>query len=698
MLVSNSAPKMPRMSIHICTVSLQTDGFKADKLNLISECKFACLRRISRVVVELVITINVSHPTRSLLLFIIMDSISVRKRQIEVATAMINLNASDLQLGWKFLIYDNIAENIIAPLFTVQELKVDHGVVSHSLITSDRDPIPDVSAVYFVMPTDENVERICQDLTNHLYHSYYFNFIAPISRSKLEAIADAALLSDSAENVKQVYDQYLNFVALEDDLFILRESEKHKVSYHAINRSDASDSEISMVIDCIVECLFSVLVTLNIIPIIRCPKGGAAEAVAERLTKKIRETLRDSRNNLFEHKDSKTNSSTLGLSLQRPLLCLVDRSIDMSTPLHHTWTYQALIHDLLSTELNKVVITDKGDPKSKPRVFDLNPNDKFWREQKGSPFPQVAEAVQRELDGYKKHEDEVKNMGLDGPGDEMALLAESKKLVNAASSVEELLENKQVIEKHTTVAHAVLDEIKARQLDNFFEIEEKIMNRNLIDRVTLDDMIVNPDYGSPSDKYRLFLIAYICDNPNFTEEEAEKYVVILESLGCNRAAFEYMKRWKTFARINLASLQSSLQSSGGVLKTAGMFSKLMSQGSQFVMEGVKNLVLKEHFLPLTKIVDSLMDCNSKSSPDVVDYCYFDPKAQKDNETQRKKIFQHAIVFVVGGGNYIEYQNLVDYSKSKSRYASGPTNSKYVIYGATDFVNATQFLQQLELSM
>ena len=33
---------------------------------------------------------------------------------------------------------------------------------------------------------------------------------------------------------------------------------------------------------------------------------------------------------------------------------------------------------------------------------------------------------------------------------------------------------------------------------------------------------------------------------------------------------------------------------GGGTKTVNMFSKLMSQGSQFVMEGVKNLVVKKH--------------------------------------------------------------------------------------------------------
>jgi len=50
---------------------------------------------------------------------------------------------------------------------------------------------------------------------------------------------------------------------------------------------------------------------------------------------------------------------------------------------------------------------------------------------------------------------------------------------------------------------------------------------------------------------------------------------------------------KTFrAYTKMASTPS--QYVGGGTKTVGMFSKLVSQGSSFVMEGVKNLVVKRH--------------------------------------------------------------------------------------------------------
>ena len=45
--------------------------------------------------------------------------------------------------------------------------------------------------------------------------------------------------------------------------------------------------------------------------------------------------------------------------------------------------------------------------KKSSKVYDLNATDSFWSAQKGSPFPQVAESVQEELEAYRASEDEV---------------------------------------------------------------------------------------------------------------------------------------------------------------------------------------------------------------------------------------------------------------------------------------------------
>ena len=88
------------------------------------------------------------------------------------------------------------------------------------------------------------------------------------------------------------------------------------VSFYSLNRGSVSDTEMdSMVgsevfyctpiircshqVNTIADSLFALCVTLGTVPIIRCPPGNAAEAVAVRLDTKLRDNLKDARNSLF---------------------------------------------------------------------------------------------------------------------------------------------------------------------------------------------------------------------------------------------------------------------------------------------------------------------------------------------------------------------------------------------------------------
>lgn len=95
---------------------------------------------------------------------------------------------------------------------------------------------------------------------------------------------------------------------------------------------------------------------------------------------------------------------------------------------------------------------------------------------------------------------------------------------------------------------------------------------------------------------------------------------------------------------------------------------------------------------MTKITEQLMECRAGGELD--DYLYLDPKLLKGGDVvpKNRAPFQDAIVFMVGGGNYIEYQNLVDFIKTKQTGNA----SRRIIYGASTLTNAKQFLKQLSL--
>ncbi|KAE9545792.1 hypothetical protein FO519_010994, partial [Halicephalobus sp. NKZ332] len=117
---------------------------------------------------------------------------------------------------WKVLILDKYAQDIISPLIPVKVLR-EHGVTLHFLISSRRETLPDVPAVYLVAPTDENVQLLCEDLKKAMYDNFYVNLIYPLSRPQLESIASAAVHSGTMQQIQKLTDQYLSFISLEDD-------------------------------------------------------------------------------------------------------------------------------------------------------------------------------------------------------------------------------------------------------------------------------------------------------------------------------------------------------------------------------------------------------------------------------------------------------------------------------------------------
>lgn len=616
-------------------------------------------------------------------------SYSIRDKQINVLKRMLNFDQEPLsnsnlsEPSWKVLVYDGLGQDIISPLLSVKELR-DLGVTAHLLLSSERDPIPDVPAIYFISPTAENVSKLCDDLRNELYESYYLNFISPIPRSLLEDIAQAAISANCVNLIHKVFDQYLNFISLDDEIFCLRHQNKDLISFYSLNRGDVKDTEMNDMINTITDGLFSVFATLGCVPIIRCPRGNAAEVIAEKLDKKIRENLRDSRNSLFLN-DPMSHGSQI--SFQRPILILLDRSFDLATPLHHTWTYQALMHDLHDIKLNKidVMAPSSGSAAPQKKSYVLSNSDKFWKQQKGNTFPVVAESIAIELEKYKQYENELKSLK-DTIGDggdtteESLMMNNTSKLTNAVSSLPELIEMKRVLDMHTNLATGLLDIIKRRKLDVFFETEEKLMGKLALEK-SIMELINDPETGENEDKMRLFMIYYLCSN-NLSQAELDQYLIPLKEANCDIDAIKFLKRYKAISKMSYGNQTTENQYSA-----VNKFSSILSKSSKFVMDGVKNLATKQQKLPITRITENLLE--QKPSTETDDYRYFDPKLIKSDGARSKNPVSDAIVFVIGGGNYFEYQNLIDNSKAKS---TGGV-SKRILYGSTEFSNASNFINQ-----
>lgn len=340
---------------------------------------------------------------------------TLRAQQLAALSQLLSLNApekADALPAWKVLVLDKPAQDVVATALRVQDLR-DHGVTVHAHVNSHRTALP-VPALYFCAPTRSNLQRVAQDLQERTYASTYVSLTSPLPRAVLDDFAHEIVSRGlGADAIEQVYDQYLDFLVLADSLFdispslatpVVRDIDAVSSVYERLNDPKATESDVDELTDRTARGLFSVIVTMYAndgnVPVIRAPRGNAAEMVARKVDKKLRDWLATS-------PSSRSSAASADSQLGRPLLAILDRNVDLVPMLSHSWTYHALVNDVLGMRLNRVEVEAPEHGRLTKRTYDLDAKDFFWHANAPSPFPQVAEEIDKELNRYKQDAAEI---------------------------------------------------------------------------------------------------------------------------------------------------------------------------------------------------------------------------------------------------------------------------------------------------
>jgi len=676
------------------------------------------------------------------------------------AATVDDLDAEDVYRDfWKVLVIDQTAREVLAPVLKVPTLRTC-GVTLHLNLESSRQVIPEVPAVYLIQPNHENIQTIVRDCAADRYAHCSIYFLSAISRDELERLAEALARARRIESVTRVVDLYCGFVCLKRNLFSMPPSIARR-SFRRLFSAQADEQAIQETIATIVDSLFAVCVTLRCVPYIRCLRRGASERVALQLCAKIWEYMHTPGGAALFREHSEAGLPPL----RRPLLALLDRDVDLAIMLHHGWTYEALIHELLPFELSRVSM-----PATKPGTertqYDLDDEaDPFWAENASLPFPQVAEHIETALTAYRAQVQEI-NARTGGGSNVQKLLAETadetqleaymqatgtstREIADAVAELPRLTRWKRQLDMHTNIASALLEQIKARKLDLLFQLEDSLLERpssvqsNSLDRFIGEaDLLAKPHSSTASadasslsqrarDCLRLLLMYQILSPSGIPQTKLAEYCHVLDICGCQTSALSYVMRQRaaTPRQLDPAATHRDGNSPSPARKSSSRMIDRLTTATGGGREIFESLVTRiyEHghkgltqlastvkgLIPTTRsgIVASIVDSwmRNASPDDDLDSAsrgaehehpgaaaeraaslLLDPLAARDGHCTNKASslprgsFTEAIVFMVGGGNFIEWENLT----------TRIHDDRQIIYGTTEMLSPEAFLDDL----
>ncbi|KAF9480487.1 Sec1-like snare protein [Pholiota conissans] len=286
--------------------------------------------------------------------------------------------------GWKILVVDAHSQALLGAVLKQFDILAEHVTLIES-ISNYREPQPDFEAMYMLMPTTQNVERIIADFTTRKqYAAAHLFFLEGLPEHLFERLTS----SPAEPHLQALKELFLNFNAIEAQAFSLQEP-SYFFSMYSPPRTEAAyklarvrlEEDLRFTSKMIV----NVCVSLNEFPYIRYympsthlplgplkpvaqnrppppPEGSsrwrtnlargsearAYEAVETDFVTKLLAFMVQS--NLEEYKKTNPDFGKVDPARPRATLLITDRSMDLQAPFVHEFTYQAMANDLLPIE------------------------------------------------------------------------------------------------------------------------------------------------------------------------------------------------------------------------------------------------------------------------------------------------------------------------------------------------------------
>jgi len=239
-------------------------------------------------------------------------------------------------------------------------------------------PMQHMKAVVFVRPTEENLNILKQELRQPIFNEYHFFFSNIVKQEFLSALAEA----DERCVVRQVQEYYADIIPVNEDLFTLNQN--GSLGFSLLRNNELTSSQnFQRTIDSILSILLAFKKTPSQI------RYTASSQAAEQLAQEV---------------ISRTQNDSLFFFVgEGPMLLILDRKDDPVTPLLTQWTYQAMVHELLGLNNNRVVL--RGAPgvhRDLEEVVLSCTQDQFFARSRNMNFGDLGLSVKELLEDFQK--------------------------------------------------------------------------------------------------------------------------------------------------------------------------------------------------------------------------------------------------------------------------------------------------------
>ncbi|XP_018620349.1 vacuolar protein sorting-associated protein 45 [Scleropages formosus] len=527
--------------------------------------------------------------------------------------------------GMKVLLMDKETTSIVSVVYTQSEILQKEVYLFERIDSQNRENMKHLKAICFLRPTKENVEHLIQELRRPKYSVYFIYFSNVISKSEVKALAEA----DEQEVVAEVQEFYGDFIAVNPHLFSL--------NLQGVSRGRSWEPTL---LTRTTQGLTSVLLALKKCPMIRYQLSSD---MAKRLAESVKQII-TKEYELFDFRKTEVP----------PLLLILDRSDDAITPLLNQWTYQAMVHEMLGLNNNRIDLSRvPGISKDLREVVLSADSDEFYANNMYLNFGEIGSNIKNLMEDFQKKKPKGQQ--------KLESIADMKAFVDNYPQFKKM---SGTVSKHVTVVGELSRLVSERQLMEVSEVEQELACQN--------------DHSSAHQNVRRLL-----QNPRVSELDAVRLVML------------YALRYERHSSSNLPGLMEDLNRKGVSERYRRMVHSMVEYGGKRVrgsdlitptdavaitkqffkgLKGVEN-VYAQHQPLLHETLDQLIKGRLKDSQ----FPYLGPSTLRDRP-------QDIVVFIIGGATYEEA--LTVYTLNRT------TPGVRIVLGGTTVHNTKSFLEEV----